>query len=250
VYLSECDWLIAPARGSISGLNRAMKATAVLDVTDDWRKAFPGAVVGALIMRGVCNPAHSDELDARKRKLEGKLRDTGAPSGHAELDRLLRPYVDYYRARGKTYHVKAQRESVATKGKPFPSRAALVEAMFMAEVKNLVLTAGHDLGAVVPPLRADVSRNPDRYVVINGTEQGAAVGDMVMVDGEGIVSTMLYGPDRRTRITPDTTDVCFAVYAPAGVGEPAVRSHLADVRANVLLVAPSAETEHLVTVPA
>jgi hypothetical protein len=47
--------------------------------------------------------------------------------------------------------VKAQWESVAVKGKPIPSRAALVEAMFMAA--RLVLTAGHDLDALAGPLR-------------------------------------------------------------------------------------------------
>jgi hypothetical protein len=44
------------------------------------------------------------------------------------------------------------------------TRDELPEAMFMAEVKNLFLTAGHDLGSVVPPLRADVSGTLDRYV--------------------------------------------------------------------------------------
>lgn len=58
------------------------------------------------------------------------------------------------------------------------------------------------------------------------------------------------GPDRRTRITPETGDVLFAVYAPAGVGENAVRDHLEDIRANVLLVAPGAETGLPATLPA
>jgi hypothetical protein len=34
---------------------------------------------------------------------------------------------------------------VALKGKAIPRQAALVEAMFMAELENLILTAGHDL---------------------------------------------------------------------------------------------------------
>jgi hypothetical protein len=42
----------------------------------------------------------------------------------------------------------------------------------------------------------------------------------------------------------------FAVYAPAGVGESAVRGHLEDIRANVLLVAPNAATEVLTTLAA
>jgi DNA/RNA-binding domain of Phe-tRNA-synthetase-like protein len=69
---------------------------------------------------------------------------------------------------------------------------------------------------------------------------------MLMADAAGIVSSVLRGPDNRTRITPDTTRVVFAVYAPAGVGEEIVRRHLDDLRANVELIAPGARTQALV----
>jgi DNA/RNA-binding domain of Phe-tRNA-synthetase-like protein len=215
----------------------------ILVASDDWRAAFPGAVVGALAMRGVANPEQSPALEDAKRQLEAEVR--AAPEPAAEP--VLRAYVDYYRARGKTYHVKAQRESVALKGKPIPSRAALVEAMFMAELRNLILTAGHDLDAVEPPLRADVTAGGERYVLLSGAEAVLDGNDMLMADGAGIVSSVLRGPDRRSRITRETRNVLFAVYAPAGIGEDAVRRHLADIRSNVQLVAPDAQTDALVT---
>jgi hypothetical protein len=73
---------------------------------------------------------------------------------------------------------------------------------------------------------------------------------MTMVDGRGIVSSVLHGPDLRTRITADTREVLFAVYAPAGVGEAAVLDHLQDIRENVLLVAPQAATRLVASVAA
>ena len=229
-----------------------MQRDSVLVATDAWKSAFPGASVGALVMSGVDNPERSEPLDTRKRELEESLRADAArvgPEGLAGQPRF-RAYLDYYRTHGKTYHVKAQWESVAVKGKAIPSRAALVEAMYMAELKNLMLTAGHDLTAVALPVRVDVTREGDRYVAINGTERVPAAGDMMMVDGEGIISSVLQGPDRRTRITPETREVLFAVYAPAGVAESAVRSHLEDIAANVLLVAPQAEIGLLATLAA
>jgi hypothetical protein len=36
-------------------------------------------------------------------------------------------------------------------------------------------------------------------------------GDMMMADGQGVISSILYGPDRRTRITADTRQAIFAV---------------------------------------
>jgi DNA/RNA-binding domain of Phe-tRNA-synthetase-like protein len=219
-------------------------ASALLVVTDAWRSAFPGAVVGALAMRHVGNPEHSPRLEAAKRRLEEQLR---AGERDADTEPVLRAYVDYYRDRGNTYHVKAQRESVVLKGKPIPRRAALVEAMFMAELADLVLTAGHDLDALETPLRVDVTADGDRYELLSGAEAVLERGDMMMADGVGIVSSVLRGPDRRTRITPGTCSALFAVYAPAGVGEHAVRAHLGQIRANVELLAPQAETVELLT---
>jgi DNA/RNA-binding domain of Phe-tRNA-synthetase-like protein len=224
----------------------------VIVATDAWKSAFPGAVAGVLVMTGVDNPELSPALEVHTRELEEALRARAAQLGANGVgsEPGVRAYVDYYRAHGKTYHVKAQWESVAVKGKPVPRRAALVEAMFMAELSNLVLTAGHDLAAVALPVRVDVTREDDGYVLMNGSERALTAGDMMMVDGSGIISSVLYGPDRRTRITPETEEVLFAVYAPAGVGENAVRDHLEDIRANVLLLAPEAETGLLATLPA
>jgi DNA/RNA-binding domain of Phe-tRNA-synthetase-like protein len=222
----------------------AEPAGTFLVATDAWRSAFPGAVVGALVMRGVSNPEHSRGLEAAKRRLEESLRDGPSDAG---VQQVLDAYVDYYRARGKTYHVKAQRESVARKGKPIPRRAALVEAMFMAELGNLVLTAGHDLDALEGPLRADATADGLRYTLLGGAEVVLEGGDMMMADGAGIVSSVLRGPDQRTRITHETTSVLFAAYAPPGVGEPVVRSHLEGIRSNVELIAPAADTVELVT---
>jgi len=224
----------------------------VLVATDAWRSAFPGAVVGALLMRGVRNPEQSVSLEAGKRRLEEDLRAADGGSDHDGhgADRVLRAYVDYYRARGQTYHVKAQRASVARQGKSIPGRAALVEAMFMAELENLILTAGHDFDAVVAPVRVDVTTDQDRYIQLNGTEAVLQRGDMMMADATGILSSVLRGPDRRTRITPQTRRVLFVVYAPAGVGQDAVQGHLEAIRANVQLVTPEAQTDELVMLTA
>jgi DNA/RNA-binding domain of Phe-tRNA-synthetase-like protein len=214
----------------------------MLTATDAFREAFPGAVVGALAMGGVSNPERSDALEEAKRALEAELRAAGDLDGNP----VLRAYADYYRGFGKTFHLKGQWESVATKRKPIPSRAALVEAMFMAELRSLVLTAGHDLDALSGGLRAGVSADGDAYVTLSGSEAVLKRGDMLMADAEGIVSSVLRGPDQRTRITPATRRAVFAVYAPVGIGEETVRRHLEDLRANVELIAPGARSEALV----
>jgi hypothetical protein len=94
----------------------------------------------------------------------------------------------------------------------------------------------------------DLTSDGDAYVLMSGSERTLDGGDMMMADGSGIVSTVLYGPDQRTRITPHTRDVLFASYAPAGIGEQAVREHFGDVKTNVLRFAPGARVELVTTV--
>lgn len=212
----------------------------MLIVSEAWKSAYPGAATGILAMRNVANPEGHPELGARIHGLEGQLRAQWTDRNALKALPTIQAYDAYYKRFKKTYHVLLQLESVALKGKPIPRVGALVEAMFMAELKNLLLTAGHDLAAVRMPVRLDVANGSERFVMLNGQEQELKAGDMMMADGEGVISSVVYGPDRRTRITPETRQVLYAVYAPPGIGEDAVLRHLQDIRAIVQLVAPAA----------
>jgi len=219
----------------------------VFTVSEAWKTTYPGAAVGILAMRDVANPRHHAALDERKREFEAQLRSRYAGYDRAALKALpiLQAYTAYYKRFKKTYHVQLQLESVVFKDKSLPRVAALVEAMFMAELKNLLLTAGHDLEALRGHVGIDVAQGDERYVRINGQEQTLKPGDMFIADGGGIISSVLYGPDFRTRITPETRQVFFTVYAPPGIDEQAVHDHLKDIQDNVLLIAPEARTEML-----
>ncbi len=216
-------------------------------VSEAWKRAYPGAAVGVLVMRNVLNPERHAALDKRKEELENQLRARFSDYDRAALKALptIQAYNDYYKRYKKTYHVQLQLESVVFKGKPIPRVAALVEVMFVAELKNLLLTAGHDLGAIQMPVKIDVAEGSECYVRLNGEEQELKPGDMMIADAKGVISCVLCGPDRRTRITPETRQALFTVYAPPGIGEQAVHDHLQDIQANVLLVAPQADVELL-----
>jgi DNA/RNA-binding domain of Phe-tRNA-synthetase-like protein len=216
-------------------------------LTEAWKAAFPGAAAGLLVMDKVANPASHPELDARKVALETRLRDRYGALTRADLVALptVQPYVDYYKRFKKTYHVQLQLESVALKGKSLPRVAALVEAMFMAELENQLLTAGHDATIVEPPIQVDVSGDGESFVAMSGQSQALQPGDMVMRDGHGVISSVLYGPDQRTRIRPETARVVFAVYAPAGIGPERVSEHLRAIAANVRTVTADATIESL-----
>jgi len=192
-------------------------------------------------MHNVANPERNAALDRHREELENRLRTRFVGRNALSTLKPIQAYNAYFKRYKKTYPVQLQLESVALEGKPIPRVAALVETMFMAELKNLLLTAGHDLEAIQMPVTLDVAKGTERYIRLNGQEQRLKAGDMMMADAQGVISSVIYGPDHRTRITPVTRHVVFAVYAPPGIGEQAVRQHLQDIQANVRLVAPEAQ---------
>jgi DNA/RNA-binding domain of Phe-tRNA-synthetase-like protein len=216
-------------------------------VSEAWREAYPEAAVGILAMRNIVNPENHRGLEERKAELERRLRDRFSGQDRAVLKALpeIQAYDAYYKRFKKTYHLLLQLDSVALKGKPIPRVAALVEALFMAELNDLLLTSGHDLKMIEEPVKLDVSTGTERYVRINGQEQVLKSGDMFIADAQGVLSSIIYGSDRRTRITPETQEVFFSTYAPAGISAQAVHEHLQNIRANVELVAPDAEVVSL-----
>jgi DNA/RNA-binding domain of Phe-tRNA-synthetase-like protein len=212
-----------------------------------WPRTFPNAHVGVLIMHNVTNPRRHPKLEQRKAALEAELRARFAGQTKADLAALpvMQAYRAYYKRFRKTYHVLLQLRSVVLKGKSLPSVAALVEATFMAELKNGLLTAGHDLDKTHAPLTFDVSRGDERYVLLNGREQILKPNDMILTDAQGVICSVIYGLDRRSAIGPETRRVLFVVYAPEGIGDEAVRAHLEEMRDNVTLVAPEATVKAL-----
>ena len=216
-------------------------------VSDAWKTAYPSTAIGILVMHDVLNPEQHPALDERKMALETELRSRYAGYDRNRIKAIptIQAYNAYYKRFKKTYHVQLQLESVILKGKSIPRAGALVEAMFMAELEDMLLTAGHDLKVVKMPVGVDVADGSERYTRLNGQEQDLKPGDMFISDAQGIMSSIIYGPDRRTRITAETRHVIFTAYGVPGVEKLSLRRHLAHIQTNVLLFAPAAQIELL-----
>jgi len=219
----------------------------MFEITTAWKSTFPESHAGVLVIRDAANPAQHFELNKIKTELEEGVRaqfsgqDRAAMSNHP----ILQAYNTYYRRFKKSYHVQLQLESIAWKGKSIPSVSALVQAMFMAEMKNMLLTAGHDLDLLQLPLTLDVSKGTESYQLMRGEEQVLKPDDMMISDQAGIISNIIYGPDKRTQITENTKNVVFTVYAPSEIDKEAVTNHLEDIQRYVMVASPQAQAELL-----
>jgi len=215
----------------------------MFEVSERWKSAYPDAMVGMLVVKGATNVTSHPELEKRKRALEAELRSRFANPEDIKSVDAIKAYTAYYKRFEKTYHIVLQMKTLVVKQKPLPTVSGLVDVMFMAEMKNLLLTAGHDLATVVPPVTLDAAVGTESYVKLNQEPQLAKAGDMMVVDREGILSAIVHGPDYRSRISPQTRDALYVVYAPDGITKEQVGGHLRDIKENILPFSPSARVE-------
>jgi DNA/RNA-binding domain of Phe-tRNA-synthetase-like protein len=216
-----------------------------IEASDQWRDAYPGASIGLLALQGIQNADPNAALPALALQVQEQITSQYAGQTRTQLKALptLRIFSDYYSQFDKTYHVQLQLESVIFKGKAITGPSPIVLAMFIAELKNLLLTAAHDIAAVKGNLGVEVSNGAERYTLLNGRDQALKSGDMYIHDEEGILSSIIYGPDLRSRIKPDTQAVIFTVYAPPGIAAEHVGRHLDNLEANVRQFSPEARLE-------
>jgi DNA/RNA-binding domain of Phe-tRNA-synthetase-like protein len=234
---------VHPARPPGGGPDQTKRRYPVFHVDEEWSRVHVGASAGALALEGVTNPSHHPVLEAEKAALEESLRSRFAGDDRRDIAELpvFQAYAAYYKRFRKTYQVQAQLESVALRGKAIPQVGALVTAMFMAELKNGILTGGHDLDTLALPVRLKVSTGEETMTLLNDREQQLKAGDMYMGDRTGVISDVLYGLEKRTMIGPATTKVFFSIYGVPPIPAQTIRSHIDDIVEYIRVFSPRAD---------
>ena len=212
-----------------------------------WHTAHPGAVIGLLELSGIDQPETSPLLNQLKMETETRLRARyqGGERKDIASQPVMTAYIKYYKRFNKTYHVLLQAESVALKDKSLPDVCPLVDSAFISEMETFVLTAGHDVDLLQPPILIDVSHEDEQMVQMDGTTKVIRAGDMIMRNAEGISCSILYGQCKRSPITAQTKHVLYVAYAPSGVPKETVQAHLQGIEANISLFSPDAVLEQI-----
>jgi len=214
-------------------------------VSERWKNAYPNAAVAMLVVRRVENVREHPALQERKMDLQEELRERFEDSEDIKADPVIQAYTAYYKRFEKTYHIAGQLKTTVVKQRQLPTVSGLVDVMFMAEMNNLLLTAGHDLSRVVLPVTLDAATGEESYTKLNQEDQMAKAGDMLTFDGVGILSSVIHGPDYRSRISPDTCDALYVTYAPDGITREQLLGHVRDMWKSIRLFSPSARVEPL-----
>ncbi|MFW9929989.1 MAG: phenylalanine--tRNA ligase beta subunit-related protein, partial [Candidatus Thorarchaeota archaeon] len=128
----------------------------------------------------------------------------------------------------KTYPIEFQIQSIM-KGRNLPLVSVLVDCMFHSELKNRLLTSGHDLDQIIGNLFFDVTVGNEEYLKIDGKSQQLKIGDILLRDENDILANILYGPAKRTSITMDTKNALYFAWCPDGILISTIENHLQEI---------------------
>lgn len=207
-----------------------------------------GARMGFLEAQGLPPLASAPALEARRLEVEAELRARLGGQDRQALARepAMAAYGAYYKAFGQTYHLLAQVESVACKGRSVPSRLCAVTVLFLAELRHGVLAAAHDRDRLAGTLRMAAARGGEAYTALGGRAVAARAGDLVLGHGPGLISSILMGPDQDTAVGPETRNALYAFYAPPGLPDGILADGMEELARGIRLFAPEAAQEKLV----
>lgn len=185
-----------------------------IEISREFSPIYPGSSVGVLVLDNVRVQSHNTNLDGIIRGIVLDLQKQFPNSIVLKEHPLIKAYSSYYKKFKKSYHVLGQMESTIFEKRPLPSGSALVETIFAAELRNILLTAIYDLDAIDLPLEISISSGEEIYTTLRGNEQRLKPGDMITRDQKNVVSSVIYGPDKRTCVKSSTKRVVVIVYAP------------------------------------
>ena len=197
----------------------------VLKIERNARSLYPNLKVAILMLKTDGEVKFSEGLLKLKKNLENKIRSKDTD---VQKPGMIAGYNAFYKKFGSKVPMEFQIKSIMD-GKVIPEVHPIITCMFMAELKNIVLTAGHDFEKVAGDVIVYCSEGGEEYTKINGKLEKLKKGDIFATDGEGIISSVLFGPDQRTRITDDTTNFMFMCYFPFRVEDSEIRGHMQDI---------------------
>jgi DNA/RNA-binding domain of Phe-tRNA-synthetase-like protein len=212
-----------------------------IETSQCFSRTYPEAFVGVLVLKNIKPQLDCENLKRIEQEIVQELQKSFPDLSALKADPVIKVYSRYYKKFKKSYHVLGQLQSIIFEKLPLPTGTLLVETMFAVELKNKLLTAIHDLDSINYPLQIEISTGEEKYTTLRGEEQQLKIKDMMMRDQAGVISSVIYGPDKRTCVSPATTNVIFAVYAPTGIEKEAVNNHFEDIKHIIGLFSPQFE---------
>ncbi len=211
----------------------------MLQIDKAVKEQYPDTTFGIMIMTE-CVAVTSVALEPARSDLETSLQERFSGLDKSQM-RAISPFSDYhnyYKRFRKTFHVLQQCESIASRKKQIPNGVPLVQSMFMAELKNQILTAGYDCSTLHHPFHVQLADGETGFNGMGKATRTPPKDDIIFTCDQKILGSIICGPDHEHRIQKSTNHVLFAAYGVPGISTLQIETHFQDISNFVRLSAP------------
>ncbi len=177
---------------------------------------YPDAKVGMIFGRGLNNKTSSPDIVAKLRQTENEIRQKYTLETLLALPKI-NDWREAYRKFG--FAPSAHRSSVeallrrVVQGKELPSINPIVDLYNIISMQNVLPAGGDDLGKAVGSIRLAVADGSEKFIML-GTDKLEPIkkGEVVYRDDEEVLCrSWNYRECEKTKITPETQDVCLVL---------------------------------------
>lgn len=179
--------------------------------------------LGIVIVRGINSTALEAALASQTRFFFSQDGTSREP-----VIRRVQLFESFFAENGFRCPLGEQFEAMHRKGSIGGS--PLVQALLLSEMTTGLLMGAQDAAAIKQSLLCDIAGENESFRGMRGDIQ-CRKREIVLRDAEGIIATLLQGPDHRTRLKKDTKEVAFFVFSVPGIDGQAVQEAAAVVRA-------------------
>lgn len=187
--------------------------------TTNFEKKFPDLSFGAAIIEGCqYSEKHSTEFKSYKKQILDSLR-----KDHKSVHRNISCFADFFQSWGFDCPLPDYLKKTINQG--FPNRNIFLDTHIVTEMTNGILMGIQDYKKFAGEIRIDIAKEGEEFIGIGSTIT-CKEGEIVVRDNEGIVASLLQGPDKKTLTSPKTTDVVIYAFMVPGIEKTSIEQSL------------------------
>ncbi len=176
--------------------------------TDIWR-ATNYLPHGIAILRDVARKSANKRVEARKADALDEIREF-----EDSIRRRISCYESVFASSNYVSPLRHQLERTLAQG--FPTVNRFVDTLLICEMTTGILMGAQDYGQICGELIFDLATEGEQYEGMQDTVI-CKQGETVIRDDQSILASFFQGPDKRTAITRQTSDVVFFAFSVAGI---------------------------------
>jgi len=186
-----------------------------------YQELYPGVGFGLTLISSSKEADSPEGFAPYKKKYLRKMRKRETL---AQITERIRIYDTFFQQFGHPCPLTKHLKRTVNSG--FPMYSLFVDAHFMAEMCAGILVAVTDADKFDDGLTLDVAEEGETCKGMGGRQFVMQKEEIVLRDEKEIICVLCQGADEKTRVTEDTTNVCFYAYAVPGIEADHLRNGL------------------------